>query len=511
MMSGCVICGQENVPLSSDRCARCLRTTAEQSSQEISAEALVSLPAVGERIAGNYQLIKQLGMGGMGVVFLAEDVALKRLVAVKFTLGPGASDEHTVERFLREARVMAKLDHPNIAPIYFCGVHHGLPFLVSKFLEGKDLAALEGNHQAFSIENQLKAFAQVASALDYMHARGLIHRDVKPSNVILGEDGNAFLIDLGIAREIVRSEITRSGMALGTPLYSPPEALLGEIITPASDQYALALLAYCCLTNAFPFTGTTDYAQTKQKLAGLSAEGIKAVPGFSTVAVKAFERAFHPDPQRRFEHCIDFAAALKSGFEPKAPEQVTTQRFSPRKRTVKGLLLWTAPVGLAAAVVGFWWWHSATPKAQSNNGELNKPLTPTIATTAVLPVPAANSVPPSTPPEELPKEHRDLVATLEPVGTNQKPSAAPPHQTTKRAIEAFSVRIKAVDARRTNAIIEAPFSVDGVRQKSLPQRMKLKAGTHRFVIEATDEYQGKAESRRIDSEEDVLFELEPRR
>ena len=207
------------------------------------------------RSLGRYRLDALLGQGGMAEVFRATDTKLARTVAVKVILASHARDPHFLERFLREARTVASLEHPNILPVYDFGEDGGIPFLVMPYLPG---GTLRDRLQAGPVPLALAAawIAQLADALDAAHAAVVLHRDVKPANVLLGKDDRLFLADFGIAKMLEsESGLTATGVVVGTPIYMAPEQAQGQPASPATDRYALAVVAYEILAGRPPFEG----------------------------------------------------------------------------------------------------------------------------------------------------------------------------------------------------------------------------------------------------------------
>jgi len=209
---------------------------------------------------GPYRIIATLGRGGMASVYRAHDPSLDRDVALKVLPPEFLHDPSFAERFRQEARVAAKLEHAHVVPVHAFGIEGGRPWMAQRLMPGGSLA------------DQLKAgplaptrvaaiLSEIGSALDYAHAHGIVHRDVKPANVLLDDSGRAYLADFGIARLLEGSSVaTATGLVQGTPSYMAPEQAMGERPGPAADVYALAVMAFECLTGRVPFTGTTPMA-----------------------------------------------------------------------------------------------------------------------------------------------------------------------------------------------------------------------------------------------------------
>jgi serine/threonine protein kinase len=206
---------------------------------------------------GEFQIIRELGHGGMGAVYLAHDIHLDKKVAIKVMSPALASDTRMVERFRREARTVAALSHPNIAAVHRVLNAGGLQFFVMDFIRGRPLQSILRTGGALSIPITRGLLYMVGSALNFAHRRKIYHRDIKPANILVSAlDGNAFVTDFGIAKVAERPGQTATGAIMGTPEYMAPEQILGTEISGAADQYALGIVAYQLLTGEPPFGGT---------------------------------------------------------------------------------------------------------------------------------------------------------------------------------------------------------------------------------------------------------------
>ncbi|MCC7355572.1 MAG: serine/threonine protein kinase [Anaerolineae bacterium] len=212
---------------------------------------------VGQRI-GKYQIEGLIGRGGMGIVYRAVDLALQRPVALKLFQAAGGPDLMT--RFRREAQIMAALEHPHIVPIYEIGEWQEQPFIVMRLVEGRSLAQIIAQEGPLPLARVAHIATQVASALDYAHSRGVVHRDVKPSNVLVTSGDQAILTDFGIARAQGWGSLTQTGMVMGSPEYMSPEQITGHSVGPAADIYALGCVVYQLLTGHAPFERDTPSA-----------------------------------------------------------------------------------------------------------------------------------------------------------------------------------------------------------------------------------------------------------
>ena len=268
-----------------------------------------SSPAV--RIAQRYLLGERIAVGGMGEVYLATDERLGRQVAVKVLSPAFAESPDFVERFRREALTAAALSHPNIAQVYDYGVDGASHFIVMEYAEGWDLAHLIREHGRLTPSDAVRIAEQVCAALAVAHRAGVVHRDVKPGNVIVRPDGTVKVTDFGIARALGQASITDTGTIMGTAAYVAPEQARGEPTTPASDLYSLGILLFQMLTGAVPFEGDTPVAVAIRHLdepVPLPSSRVADLPAnLDEVVVRATAKA----PADRYPDADAMAAALR--------------------------------------------------------------------------------------------------------------------------------------------------------------------------------------------------------
>jgi serine/threonine protein kinase len=218
----------------------------------------VELP-VGSSFAG-YRIEGVIGRGGMGVLYLATQLSLERQVALKLISPEFADDRLFRERFKREARLAALIDHPNVIPVYEAGEWEGQLFLAMRHVDGTDLQAIIACEEKLHPRQAAPIIAQVASALHAAHERGLVHRDVKPGNVLV-DNVRSWLTDFGLTKRIAsRTALTAVGRTVGTAAYLAPEQIRGQDVDARTDVYAFACVLYECLTGAVPFERDTDMA-----------------------------------------------------------------------------------------------------------------------------------------------------------------------------------------------------------------------------------------------------------
>lgn len=269
---------------------------------------------VGQTI-GQYRLIELLGVGGMGAVYRAEQISLGREVAVKVMSTALTDQPGYLERFNREARLSAALQHPHIVTVHDFGSHQDLTFVVMQLLTGGSLEQRMRQRPTTppSLGEVVDLLSGVSAALDYAHSRGVIHRDIKPANIVFDSQGKGYLVDFGIAKLIDdnTASLTGNGMAMGSPAYMPPEQWKGEGPKPSSDQYALAVTAYSVLTGKMPFEGTDTPSWIHKHLYEEPTPLTKLRPDLPLDTMLVLGRAMAKNPADRWPSCVAFAEALR--------------------------------------------------------------------------------------------------------------------------------------------------------------------------------------------------------
>jgi len=264
--------------------------------------------APGVRI-GPYEVMEQVGRGGMATVFKAYHQALERMVAIKVLPDFLAEDPEFRERFRREAIAIARLRHPNILAVFDHGEFDGQPYIVTEFVEGGTFAHELG--QPLPLARALEVLSAVASALDYAHQTGVLHRDVKPSNILMTRDGKSVLGDFGLARMMASNQrLTRLDMVVGTPEYMSPEQCAAGDTGPASDQYSLGVVAFEALTGHPPFHAETPAAVMLAQMRTPLPAPRTVNPGLSIAAERALVKALDKEPGGRFASCTEFVESL---------------------------------------------------------------------------------------------------------------------------------------------------------------------------------------------------------
>jgi eukaryotic-like serine/threonine-protein kinase len=275
---------------------------------------MMTAPAsLAEALAGRYRLEHQIGRGGMAVVYLAHDLRHDRPVALK-VLRPELAAALGSERFLREIRLTARLDHPHILPVLDSGEDRGVLWYTMPYVRGESLRDRIAREGRLPLDEALRITAEAGRALNYAHREGVIHRDIKPENILLTLDGDTLVADFGIARALGgpnESRLTQAGLALGTPAYMAPEQATGQRTVDArTDQYSLAVVCYEMLTGRPPFTGGSGAAIIAQRFTAPVPSVRAARTDVPDTADRAIRRALALDPDERFDSAIEFVRAL---------------------------------------------------------------------------------------------------------------------------------------------------------------------------------------------------------
>ena len=277
---------------------------------------------------GGYRIEERIGEGGMGVVYRAEQLALSRPVALKLIAIQFADDSGFRERFGRESRLAASIDHPNVVPVYEAGDVDGLLFIAMRYVEGTDLRALVQREGRLSPARSAEMIRQVGAALDAAHAKGLVHRDVKPANVLVsgspGEE-HAYLTDFGLTKRAAsQSGATRTGEWVGTLDYVAPEQIEGRSIDARTDVYALGCVLHQLLTGEVPYVRDSDVAKMYAHLNAPPPAVTHGAPELSPEFDVVVERAMAKDPEERYPSAGDMAraaTAAASGTVAASPER----------------------------------------------------------------------------------------------------------------------------------------------------------------------------------------------
>src|SRR5271163_190855 len=280
-----------------------------------------------ESVVSHYRVLSPLGEGGMGVVYLAEDVTLSRRAALKFLPEKTHTDSSMLERFLREARAASALNHPNICTIYEFGEHNGRSFLAMELLEGASLDRRLTN-QPMPLDRLLDLGIQVADALDAAHRKGIVHRDIKPANLFLTNSGQVKVLDFGLAKlteadssdvtiggpandATAANPLTSAGSAVGTIAYMSPEQARGEKLDARSDLFSLGVVLYQLGTGQHPFQGTTTAVIFDKILNHAPVAPLELNANLPAEFARILNKALDKDPDMRYQSAADLRADLK--------------------------------------------------------------------------------------------------------------------------------------------------------------------------------------------------------
>ncbi len=308
-----------------------------------------SFEALPRRRIGRYAIVERLGVGAYGAVFRARDEALDRDVAIKVLRDAVEPGSETLARFEREGRACGRLSHPGIVRIHSVGVHEGQPYIAMELVRGRALDDVIAREGRLKPERAARLFSDVADALAHAHDHGVLHRDVKPANIILDADGRARLTDFGLARdETVREELTATGETLGSPAYMSPEQCVAGPVGPASDIHSVGASLYEALTGRLPFEGASAMA-AMMAVIGDQPDPVRAhAPDVPAAIEEVTLRCLAKDPGERFASASALAAALRDAARPTRRVDSAPGLFAATAAIVAVLLL----VGLAMALVG---------------------------------------------------------------------------------------------------------------------------------------------------------------
>ncbi|MGD8624234.1 MAG: protein kinase, partial [Anaerolineae bacterium] len=319
------------------------------------------------RTLGSYQIVEQIGRGGMATVFKAYQPSVDRYVAVKILPSQLTEDESFVGRFTREARTLARLEHPHILPVYDYGEQEGTTYLVMRYVEAGTLKDLIRREGPMAPERAAQVLSQVGRALDYAHSQAVIHRDIKPSNCLIDRQGNIFLTDFGIAKLVAETaQFTASGAIIGTPAYMSPEQSMGQPVDPRCDIYSLGVVLYELVTGRVPFEAETPLAVLLKHINDPLPPPRQLEPDLPEVVERVILKAMAKAPEDRFQRAGAMVDALAEAVAAPPPESESPP----------------APAGTVA-------WHpdeSVLPGVDA--------ATPPPAVDVATPAPAADTTPP---------------------------------------------------------------------------------------------------------------------
>ena len=322
---------------------------------------------VGETIAGRYELKEVVGHGGMSTVYKAHDSLLERNVALKVLHQQYNEDEEFVERFKREARSVAQLQHPNIVTVIDRGEEDGRQYIVFEYIDGENLKELVVRKGRLDVRTALEIALEIARGLSFAHESGLVHRDVKPQNVLLNGDGGAKVTDFGIARSLeVERSMTQTGTVLGTSNYIAPEQAGGKPVDAHTDVYSLGIVLYEMLTGELPFPGDNFVAVAMKHIQEPSPSVLDTRGDVPLRVAEMIDRALEKDPEQRFPTMDAFADEIEANLDELdrgedgavtmvVPAAQRLKPRTPRRRAVSRLPLLIGLLGalaIAGVVVG---------------------------------------------------------------------------------------------------------------------------------------------------------------
>jgi len=264
-----------------------------------------------KELANDYEVERELGRGGMAIVYRAHEIELRRLVALK-VLPPGVGPAELAERFRREARMAAALDHPNIIPIYRVGQAAGTHYFAMKFVEGRAVDAIVEQQGALPIPVALQILLATARALAFAHERQTVHRDIKGANILVDRDGRVLVSDFGIARAAEEKTLTASGVVIGTPHFMSPEQCAGKKAGPQSDQYAMAVLGFQMLTGQVPFDADSVITIIQHHYFTPVPDVLSVRDDVPAGLLTVVYRALAKEPTQRYETTREMVRALEA-------------------------------------------------------------------------------------------------------------------------------------------------------------------------------------------------------
>src|SRR3954468_24244416 len=309
-----------------------------------------------QAVAGRYSLERELGRGGMGVVYLAREVRLDRPVAIKLLPPSKASDPHLRERFLREARTAAKLSHPNVIPIHAVEEIGEFVFFAMAYVEGETLTERVRRRGPLAPSDGSRMLRDVAWALAYAHTQGVIHRDVKPDNILLENTGRVLVADFGIAGIVLGAGGISTGEVIGTPEFMSPEQALGETVDGRSDLYSLGVVGYFALSGTLPFEAEKATDVLAKQVTELAPPLASVAPLVPRRMAQAIDCCLAKEPGERLEGPAVLAEQLSHALERRRELPVALRAFVKHDARLdgSGVLLYPFAMLLATPLAGFW-------------------------------------------------------------------------------------------------------------------------------------------------------------
>lgn len=274
---------------------------------------------------GHFHIVGELGRGGMALVYEAVDTRTEETVALKILYPHLMSDESTIKRFQREADVASRLKHDYIVPVIDYGEHDNQIYIAMKYMRGNSLAELFVEPRAISMSHLVRILAQIASALDYAHEEGVIHRDLKLQNILLDDKNVAYLSDFGIARLVDGTRLTATGQIAGTPMYMSPEQIRGKPVDFHSDIYSFSVMSYLLLTGFYPFTGEDSLAIIHKHVKEMPPTPTEVNPELPEAVNHVLLRGLQKEPEARYDSTLAMVKALSRAIKEANLHRTTTR------------------------------------------------------------------------------------------------------------------------------------------------------------------------------------------
>ncbi|HMI81678.1 MAG TPA: protein kinase, partial [Solirubrobacterales bacterium] len=330
---------------------------------------------IGTVLSGRYKLEAKLGSGGMSTVYLARDTTLDRPVAVKVLHRAMSEQEDQLQRFRQEARAVAKLSHPNVVAVIDAGEDGGHPYIVFEYVEGETLKQRINRVGALDAQEALAHAIEIARGLTVAHARNMVHRDIKPQNVLIDSEGRAKLTDFGISRQLEQDGMTATGRVLGTTDYVSPEQAMGHAVDQRSDVYSLGVVLYEMLIGQVPFHADSQVGVAMKHVNEDLPDVQQRRPELSAAAAMVVERATAKDPAQRYQEVGELIADLATALEVEAARagaatgEATSvlEAVPPAQRKLSGGGRWSK-VGLTLLLLAFAVAVAAVVLISSGNG-----------------------------------------------------------------------------------------------------------------------------------------------
>ncbi len=316
---------------------------------------------IGTVLSGRYRLEAKLGSGGMSTVYLAKDETLDRPVAVKLMHREMSEQPDQLERFRQEARSVAKISHPNVVSVIDAGEDHGYPYIVFEYVEGETLKQRIARVGALDIQEAIAYAIEIGRGLTIAHARNLVHRDIKPQNVLIDDEGRAKLTDFGISRQLEQDGMTATGRVLGTTDYVAPEQAMGQAVDPRSDVYSLGVVLYEMLVGQVPFHADSQVGVAMKHVNEDLPDVQRRRAEASAAVALVVERSTAKDPAERYQDVAGMIDDLETALEVEAARAGSTtgeatsvlDAVPPPKRKLSGRRRWSwAAIALLVLVGG---------------------------------------------------------------------------------------------------------------------------------------------------------------